>query len=310
MSSGTAPRLAVIIVSWNVRQQLDQCLTALDGVLRDANVDEVVWVVDNGSTDGSAAMVRESHAWVHLEAVEDNLGYVRANNLALAALAGQADYYWLLNPDTVPLRGSVSTLLAAAESRPRAGLLGPKLLNPDRSLQECAFRFPGLLQVMFALEIMPQRFYFSRLNGRYPLDQFRSHDPFAIDHPLGAAMWARATAVREVGLLDEGFVMYCEEIDWAWRMAKAGWQSYLVPTSEVVHLGGASANQVRPRALSHLWASRARLYRKHASPLTRALARVLVTVVFRSRLRKPESPAWSEAYSHILTAWQLPGARR
>jgi len=263
-----------------------------------------VWVVDNGSTDGTAEMVRARHPWVELHAQGTNLGYVRANNLGLAALLDKAEALWLLNPDTVVPEGAVRTLLAFLESHPRAGLLGPKLLNADGSLQECAFRFPGLTQVLFSLGKMPDRLYYSALNGRYAPALFEQAEGFEIDHPLGAAMLARGDAVRDVGLLDDGFFMYCEEIDWAWRMRKAGWQTWLVPAAEVTHIGGASSEQARPATTAYLWESRARLYGKHRGWLTRALVRGLVLRTFSVRDAQAESTDWAAAYGRILAAWR------
>ena len=296
--------LAVIIVSWNVAAHLDRCLASLKHALTTDEVAAAGWVVDNGSTDGTAEMVRARHPWVELHAQGTNLGYVRANNLGLAALLDKAEALWLLNPDTVVPEGAVRTLLAFLESHPRAGLLGPKLLNADGSLQECAFRFPGLTQVLFSLGKMPDRLYYSALNGRYAPALFEQAEGFEIDHPLGAAMLARGDAVRDVGLLDDGFFMYCEEIDWAWRMRKAGWQTWLVPAAEVTHIGGASSEQARPATTAYLWESRARLYGKHRGWLTRALVRGLVLRTFSVRDAQAESTDWAAAYGRILAAWR------
>ena len=299
--------LAVIIVSWNVAAHLDRCLTSLKNALVTDEVEAVVWVIDNGSVDDTAEMVRERHPWVELHAQGTNLGYVKANNLGLAALPDRAEAVWLLNPDTLVPEGALRTLLAFLETHPRAGLLGPKLLNADGSLQECAFRFPGLTQVLFSLGKMPDRLYYTALNGRYPPALFEQRGGFVIDHPLGAAMLARSDAIRDVGMLDDGFFMYCEEIDWAWRMRKAGWQTWLVPSVEVTHIGGASSEQARPATTAYLWESRARLYQKHRRWLTRALVRGLVLRTFSARDAQAESAEWAAAYGRILAAWHRRG---
>jgi N-acetylglucosaminyl-diphospho-decaprenol L-rhamnosyltransferase len=296
--------LAVIIVSWNVREHLDRCLHSLRRALDEDNVEAQVWVIDNASSDGSAALVRERHPWAHLEASEHNLGFVGGNNLAMKQLLGTARYLWLLNPDTLVHPGDVSALLAFMDEHPRAGLAGPVLLNVDGSLQECAFRFPGLSQALFALGLMPNRLYYSALNGRYPTERYTHSQPSRIDHPLGAAMLARADAVRAVGLLDERFFMYCEEIDWAWRMHKAGWENWLVPAARITHVGGASSRQARPETTAYLWESRARLYGKHRNPVTRRLTGLAVRRVFSRRLRQMEEPAWRAAHERILRAWE------
>lgn len=304
MASGDTLPLAVVIVSWNVREHLDRCLASLRTALDADSVEAIVWVGDNASRDGTAELVRSRHPWVQLEAFPENLGYVRANNHALSALAGRASHYWLLNPDTIVAPGAIRAMLDFMETQSDAGLVGPKLLNADGSLQECAFRFPGFTQALYSLELMPRRFYYTALNGRYPRERFNRGAPMRIDHPLGAAMMARREAIDAVGHLDEAFFMYCEEIDWAWRMRKAGWHTYLLPTVAVTHLGGASSQQARPAATAHLWESRAHLYRKHHGLITVALVRVFVRYVFRRRLADAETPEWVAAYRRILAAWR------
>ena len=304
----TGPTLGVVIVSWNVKNLLDDCLLSLREELDRAEMPADTWVVDNASADGSAEMVRERHPWVHLHASAENLGFVRGNNLILEQLRQQeattdccADFVWLLNPDTTIQPGALATLLQFFEEHPRAGLVGPQLLNPDGSVQTSAFRFPDLLQPLFDLGWLPQRFYYTRFNGRYP-ESNTGGQPFRIDHPLGAAMMARSAAIQQVGLLDPQFFMYCEEIDWAWRMRKAGWESWLVPDATVVHYSGASSKQARPQTTAHLWESRARLYRKHRGPLTRAIVATLVRSTF-SKIAA-ETPEWQTAYERILKAWE------
>ncbi len=303
------PPLAIIIVSWNVVAHLDRCLTSLKHALTTDEVEAVVWVIDNGSADDTVEMVRERHPWAELHTQERNLGYVRANNLGLTALLDKAEAIWLLNPDTLVPEGAIRTLLTFLRTHPKAGLVGPKLLNADGSLQECAFRFPGLAQTLFSLGKMPDRLYYTALNGRYAPALFEQRDGFKIDHPLGAAMLARADAIRDVGLLDDGFFMYCEEIDWAWRMRKAGWQTWLVPSAEVTHIGGASSQQARPATTAYLWESRARLYLKHRGWLTRALVRGVVLRTFSARHAQAASADWAAAYGSILAAWRSRSGR-
>ncbi len=298
--------LAVIIVAWKVRDLLDRALRSLELDLTQAEVLAQVWVVDNDSRDGTAEMVRERYPWVNLLEPGRNLGFVGGNNLILRRLLESGDLpdaVWLLNPDTEVRAGATAALLEAFRRRPRAGLLTPKLLNPDGTLQPCAFRFPGLLQPLFDLGYLPRRFYASRWNGRYPRSLYRRREPQPIDHPLGAAMMARGEAVRAVGPLDDGFFMYCEEIDWAWRMRRAGWRSYLVPQAEVIHYGGASSGQVKPLTTLRLWESRARCYRKHRGPLTRALVGWAVRRRFRTWLQETEEAEWEAVYRRILRAW-------
>ncbi len=303
MPAVASPTLSVIIVSWNVKNLLDACALSLREEIRRTNVRADVTVVDNASTDGSAEMVRECHPWIHLHASTENLGFVRGNNLILEHLQehGLPDYVWLLNPDTTIQPGALAALLDFFEKKPRAGLIGPQLLNPDSSAQTSAFRFPDMLQPLFDLAWLPQRFYYTRFNGRYP---DTSGQPYRIDHPLGAAMMARGAAIQQVGVLDPQFFMYCEEIDWAWRMRKAGWEAWLVPAAKVVHYGGASTNQARPETTVYLWESRAKLYRKHRDPLTRALVGAIVRRTFSKQVAAASTDEWRTAYKKIVAAWE------
>lgn len=301
--------LAVVIVSWNVSELLNRCLASLQSELTHVSIPSSVWVLDNGSGDDTPEKVRSEHSWVHLIQNDKNLGFVAGNNTLIRHLLDAEEsptYLWLLNPDTIVHRHAVERLIAFMESHPRTGLAGPKLLNPDGSLQMCAFRFPGVIQPLFDLHLIPERFYYSRFNGRYPREWFDRTAPFEIDHPLGAAMFARTQTVRDVGLLDPQFFMYCEEVDWAWRMSDASWEVWLVPEAEVTHIGGASANQARPQTTRYLWQSRAKLYAKHHTPMVRWLVGQIVKRVFTARLDGADAPAWREAYEAIIEAWTVP----
>ncbi len=296
--------LAIVIVSWNVCSLLDRCLSSLQTALEHIQLQTEVWVVDNASSDGSAELVREKHPWVHLETPNSNLGFVRGNNLILKRFLrneNMPDFVWLLNPDTEVKPFAIAHLLDAFAQHPKAGLVGANLLNPDGSLQQSAFHFPALLQPMFDMGMLPMRFYNSRWNGRYAASDYAKSEPFQIDHPLGAAMMARGETITQVGPLDEQFVMYCEEIDWAWRIKNAGWTVWLAPQAEVVHHGGASSKQARPITTAFLWESRARLYQKYHGTIVRKIVGFLVRRHFSRQT--PSSDAWETAYRRILDAW-------
>jgi N-acetylglucosaminyl-diphospho-decaprenol L-rhamnosyltransferase len=301
------PRLAVVIVSWNVRGLLAACLRSLSIDLESWGLDAEIWVVDNGSSDGTPEMVQEAFPDVHLVASEENLGFVRANNLALREIANRQsptpNCFWLLNPDTEVQPGATAALIAALVDDPEAGMVGPKLLYADGSLQHAAFRFPGLVQLLFEFLPLPPRLYDTRLNGRYPHHLYEGTEPFPIDHPLGASMMVRAEAVADVGLMDEDFFMYCEEIDWCWRMRDAGWKRLCMPTAHVIHHAGRSSEQVRVPAFVNLWKSRARLYARHHRPLTRWLAKILVRAGMKGRQRKA-SPEMIKACQDVIQTWR------
>lgn len=298
--------IAVIIVSWNVREYLANCLQSLFAELGRAGLRGEVWVADNASTDGTVESLRDLFPQVHLIVNEDNPGFGAANNQGMrAARASEPRYYFLLNPDTVVRPGALTQMVDCLEKQPGAGLVGARLVYGDGRFQHSAFGFPRLRQLAFDLFPMPARLYESRLNGRYPRHQYSGDGaPFAVDHPLGATMMAKASVVEATSGFDESFHMYCEEIDWCWRIRKAGWEIYLVPAAEIVHYGGASTKQVQALSIVNLWRSRAKLYRKHYGPLTNFLASRLVMVAMSRNAAQAQDPEIAQAYQEISSVWR------
>jgi GT2 family glycosyltransferase len=283
--------LGIVIVNWNVRDLLAACLDSvyLDLAQSGGSLRAVVCVVDNASTDGSVEMLRAQFPRT-LRIESDNLGMGAGNNRGLRALQAQAApfAFLVLNPDTVVRPGALRHLLAVMRSRPRAGVVAPKLVNPDGTLQHSGFRFPGLGQAVLDLFPPPPRLArltTSALNGRYPAAAYFSGQPFQVDHTLGAAFLVRAAAITEVGLFDETFQMYCEEIDWQWRLALAGWERWVAPAAEIMHHGGQSTRQAIASSLLQLWTSRRRLYQRYQGAVANAALPPLVRMSMRRRIR-------------------------
>jgi len=290
-------KLAIVIVSYNVRELLAACLRSVFASLdRSPELAAEVWVVDNASADGSAALVGDHFPQVRLLASDENLGFAGGNNAALRACGFSIqdaprvtdnvsrftshvppDFVLLLNPDTEVLDDAIGRMARFLAQHPRVGGGGAQLQYPDGRFQHGAFSFPGLLQLWFDFfPPRPRRLLDSRLNGRYPRRCYKRGEPFPIGFGLGAALMIRREAIEAVGLLDEGYFMYAEEIDWCWRMQRAGWRFYCVPAARVVHHGGASARQFREQSYLNLWRSRQRLYGRFYSPLRRWLAFCIV----------------------------------
>lgn len=302
--------LAVVMVTWNVRDWALRALRSLFAALERSALTASVWVVDNASTDGTAEAIRSAFPAVWLIVNPANRGFAAANNQALKAMGfpdhpAAPRYVWLLNPDTEVLDEAPRILIRFMESAPRAGVCGPRLIYPDGRFQHSAFEFPGLAQLFLDLFPVHPRLLETRLNGRYPRAWYARGKPFRIGHPLGAAMMVRGEAIRSVGLLDEGYWIYAEEVDWCWRMARAGWERYCVPEAVVVHAGGESARQARPEMVRALWASRLRLYRQHYPRWKFHLACRLVDLGAGVRARAlaramdPESEALRAAYEAV-----------
>lgn len=287
MRNAMHQQVAVVIVSYNTMGLLRRCLATL----ADCRLPLRVIVVDNCSPDGSAGMVRAEFPQVELIALDANVGFARGTNVGLAALdlrGPAAPYVLLLNPDTEVSPGAIEALVDFLDAHPRVGLVGPRLLNPDGSLQAAAFRFPTLLMTALDLfppgEVLPGRLYNSWWHGRYP--QEGGSAPFPIDHPLGACMLVRPAVINQVGGLDDAYFMYSEEIDWCWRIRGAGWAIWQVPQAEVVHVGGAATRQFRWKMLVALYRSRAQFVDRHATPWQRRAHRLVVRVgMLRAVLR-------------------------
>jgi hypothetical protein len=174
----------------------------------------------------------------------------------------------LLNPDAEPLDDAIGRMAAFLAVNQTVGGAGAQLFYSDGSFQHGAFRFPGLRQLWFDLfPPRPRRLLDSRLNGRYPRSLYQEGRPFPIDFALGAALMVRREAIQAAGVLDAGYFMYAEEVDWCWRMQRLGWPFYCVPEARVIHHAGASTRQFRAQSFLNLWRSRHRLYGRFYGPI-------------------------------------------
>lgn len=294
------PDLSIVIVSYNTRQLLGECLDSVYASLAESDLASEVIVVDNASRDGSVAMVRKHFPQVKLIANEDNRGFAAANNQALRALGyGTGDapyppppqYVMLLNPDTIVSGNALTTLVHFMDENPGVGACGARLLHGDGSFQHSAFAFPTLFQVFLDFFPINHRLTDSRLNGRYPHRLYQAGLPFPIDHPLGAALMVRREAIVQVGFLDERFFIYCEEIDWCLRIKAAGWSIWCVPEAEIVHHVAQSTSQFRAEMFVALWRSRYQLFEKHYSRLFQWAVQHIVRLGLWAEARRARAAA-------------------
>lgn len=265
-----------VVVSYNTCALLRDCLQSA----RESTLRVRIVVVDNASRDGSAAMVRREFPEVGLIANAQNRGFAAGTNQGLAAVRPVSDFVLLLNPDARLLPGALEALVGFLQQHPRVGVAGARLVYPDGRHQHAAFRFPTLAMALF--DLMPPRgpllgrLYDSYLNGRYPEEHGAT--PFPIDHPLGAVMLMRRQTLDEVGLFDEGYWLYSEEVDWCYRCRQAGWAIWQVPAAQVVHVAGASSSQFKGRSFIALHAARLRFEHKWRSPIHQAWYGRLISV--------------------------------
>jgi GT2 family glycosyltransferase len=278
----TAPiDISIVLVSWNTRELLLACLDSLPDAVGTLCAD--VWVVDNGSTVGSAAAVRawrpiEADLPIHMIENERNVGFAAANNQAISASAGR--YVLLLNSDTIARPGSIERLVRFADERPKAGLVGAMLLNPDGSYQGSFADFPSLHSELLSASGLGERLF-----GRWYPNYGPSHAQAArqVDYIQGACMLARRAAVEQIGLLDEAYFMYNEETDWCLRMRRAGWESWYAPNARIVHYGGQSTKQVRHAMVQALYRSKVRFFRKHHGVVSASILQAGFVLVLRAK---------------------------
>jgi hypothetical protein len=291
--------LSIVIVSWNVRDLLRRCLESIHRAesdswgkvpvrayrgadtsgRSDAGLALQVIVVDNASNDGSAQMVQDDFPDVQLVVNRTNRGFPAANNQGIAVADGR--YVLLLNPDTQIVGHALRELVAFADQRPDVGMIGPQLLNPDGSVQSSRRRFPTLTTAFLEstwlqpaiVDLQPSTVLglltapLRRALERYYISDRPDDVIQDVDWITGAAMLARHQAVNEVGLMDEGFFMYSEELDWCRRFREAGWRVVYLPTAQVIHHVGKSSEQVVPARHIHFQTSKVRYFRKYHGDL-------------------------------------------
>lgn len=250
--------LSVVVVSWNVRDLLCECLESVQASSR-ADRTEVI-VVDSASSDGTPEAVQERFPAVRLVKLDVNVGFSKGNNIGLEAAAGR--YILLLNPDTRLVGKALECMVAYMDAHPTVGLIGPKLLNPDGTVQSSRRRFPtlwtGIFESTWLQCAAPQRV----LSHFYMLDC--SDDAICpVDWVYGAAMLVRREVVDQVGGFDEGFFMYSEELDWQKRIREAGWLIHYVPDAQIIHYGGKSSEQIVAQRHIYFQTSKIRYFRKH-----------------------------------------------
>ncbi len=257
MDDPTHGQLDVCIVSWRTRDLLRACLRSLTGRPQVAQV----IVVDNASQDGTVEMVPQEFPAVHLIPNDHNLGYAAANNQALRA--SRAPLVLLLNPDTEVQPGALAALLALFSDERRAGAAAPQLLFPDRSLQRSCRSFPAPAPLLYDALGLSRLLPRSPLFGRYRMTYWDHNTRREVDQPMASALALRRAALDEVGLLDEDFPLYFNDVDLCYRLRQAGWQIIFEPEAKVIHHYGQSTRQVRPAAVIQSHRGLIRFYRKH-----------------------------------------------
>jgi N-acetylglucosaminyl-diphospho-decaprenol L-rhamnosyltransferase len=261
------PDLSIVLVCWNNKAYLDPCLQSLyDGNLK-YSFD--VWVVDNGSTDGSQQMLQEKYPEVRIIQNSGNVGLGKASNQGIEASRGR--YILLLNNDTIVNGPSFDAMVKFLDEHSRTGAVGGKLLNPDGTIQACYNNFPTLWE-----DFMLNSRLGELIRPGYPAvmsgDEIKS-----VDWLGSACLMVRRSALDEIGLLDESYFIYGDETDLQYRLKKAGWEIYYLPGSTTVHYGGRSMNRWSRRKM--VLRGKLLFYQKHYGAVRTFLLRILFFVM-------------------------------
>ncbi len=300
--------LGIVILNWNTRALLEKCLQTV--FASEGNFTYKVMVVDNASSDDSVAMVREKFPQAHLIANPSNDGYPRGNNIGLIALGyhglGDVDadaprYALLLNPDTEVPSDALYRMVQFMDSRPDVGVAGTKLILPDGSLDlACRRGFPTPLVSFYHFAGLAKLFPKSPRFARYNMTFADPDQELEVDSVVGAYMQIRKEAIQKVGLLDEVFFMYAEDIDWAYRIKREGWKVWYYAPVTVYHVKRAASKQ-SPKAQFEFWRAMLIFYRKYYRKSTPFLVHwiILSALLFKGGLglwqevRQPSQPLTS-----------------
>jgi len=250
--------LSIIIVNWNTKNLLLQCLESVYQTIK--RIEMEVFVVDNGSIDGSVVAAKERFPEVKFIQNEINLGFGMANNQALRLAKGR--YLLLLNPDTQVKKGAIERLISFMDAHSEAGGAGAQLLNSDESKQNSIANFPSLATELVNKSLL--RWLFPKA---FPGKERNYPEPIEVDSVIGACMIIRRDAIEQVGLLDEDYFLFLEETDWCYRMKRAGWKIYHVPQAEIYHFQGKGVEIEKKKARVEYYRSRYHFFKKNRGGL-------------------------------------------
>lgn len=256
------PEISICILTLNAQPYLRNCLESIKK--HDAGLSYEIIVVDNGSNDGTLAMLQSNYPEISVIANSENLGFTKPNNQAIA-IAKSSKYILILNPDTVIYESSLQNLIAFADRHPQGGVFGPKVLNDDGTFQKHCKRGEGRPWDTFAYffglsKLFPKNKLFSGYLQTH-LDENQTHEVPAIS---GCCMLIRRETIDQIGMLDEDLFAYQEDTEYCVRARKAGWQVYYTPSAQITHFGGKGGSRAQPYKAIYKWHQSYYIYyRKH-----------------------------------------------
>lgn len=264
--------LSISIVNWNACEELRLALRSI--FEKPPQLPYEVIVFDNASCDGSVEMIQEEFPQVRLLRSHENLGFARAHNRAMQQAQGR--YLLVLNPDTQVMGDALQKLLEFADANPQVGIIGPQLLNPDGSLQYSCRHFPDPVAAIFRNTPLGRLFPHNRYTRHYLMTDWDHQTIREVDWVSGAAMLIRRELIEQIGLFDERFFMYCEDMDLCYRAWQAGWKVLYYPEAVIVHTIGRSTDKAVNKMIRAFHVSMYRFYRKHYVSRTPFFLRPLI----------------------------------
>lgn len=262
-------RLSIVIVNYRTRAALLECLASLEADAAGLETETVV--VDNDSRDGTPETLAERRPQVRVLVNRENVGYARAVNQGITATTGA--YVLVMNPDCLVRPGTLRALIGQLGGQPRCAIAGPRIFNPDGTLEYSARGFPEAMTFLFnRYSLMTKLFPRNRWSRRYLLSDWDHASVRDVDWVTGACMMVRRAAIEQVGGMDEAFFMFNEDVDWCRRMRLAGWTITYVPSAEILHHVGASRGPVTARVIVERHRGMIHYFRKHhpANPVVAA----------------------------------------
>lgn len=269
--------LSTIIVSWNVEEQLRQCLQSIYAQGRTPVKAEVL-VIDNASIDNTVSMITKGFPQVKLITNKENQGFAAANNQGICLAQGR--YVMLLNPDTEIVGNALFEMMAYLDQHPEVGLVGPQLLNSDGTVQSSRRRFPTLATAFVESTILQRYLSRSSILANFYVKDKPDDITQEVDWLVGACLLVRSEVIKQVGMLDERFFMYLEEVDWCYRIKKAGWKIVYLPAAQVIHHYGQSADQNVPRRHIYFNDSKCKFYEKYYGVVIARMLRWFIIATF------------------------------
>ncbi len=286
--------LSVSIVNTNSRGLLLACLESLQGE------DAELVVLDNASEDGSADAVTARFPGVRLIAQKRRAGFGANHNTVIRSTGGR--YVYVLNEDTTSDDWGFARMVEYMDAHPRVAALGPRIAYPDGRRQASAWRFPTPVTSLLSLPSL----------GRVGIVQSHGDEARTVDWVMGAALLLRRSALDEVGLFDEGFFIYSEEVDLQLRLRRAGWDVHFFPAVTVVHHESQFSAEIPERRINEMWRSRHRYWRKHHSPLGARVAALSTGVQYGLRAGLAPAAGRDRGFGarmrlHVRDAWRVSG---